>query len=266
MPDGPEGSATSGNAGSASNPTLAFNEIMKVFLSLLLVLAPLAAAQGKFYDNNLHGWLVYSGEHAVTDRWGIHLEGQWRRHEFARPQQLLLRPALNFQLNPNVMLTAGYGWVSTHRYGDFPAPAPFPESRIYEQAIVNHAEKGNSLQHRFRLEQRWIGVRAGQPAGSRLDLGTRYQNRFRYMFRMTRPLKDRLYFATYDEIFLNLPPFGGARAFDQNRAFVGVGWQLGAFNRLETGYMQQSVLQRNGRIMELNHTVHVSLYSTMPFR
>jgi hypothetical protein len=74
-----------------------------------------------------------------------------------------------------------------------------------------------------------------------------------------------MYFATYDEVFLNLPPFGGARAYDQNRIFVGAGWRLGQYHRLETGYMQQSVLQRNGRIMELNHTVHLSLYSSLPF-
>jgi hypothetical protein len=232
--------------------------------AIALLVVPLALGQ-KVYDNNLHGWFVYSGDHTISGKWGLHLEGQWRRHEVVRPQQLLLRPAVNYQLGKNVGLSAGYGWVSTHRYGEFPTAVPFPEHRIYEQAIVNHAAGGTSLQHRFRIEQRWLGVRSALPDGTRLDQGWRYQNRFRYMFRSVQPLKGPWYLAAYDEIFFNLPPFGVARAFDQNRAFGGAGYRIGSYTRIETGYMQQTLLQRNGRVMELNHTLHFSVYSTLPF-
>jgi hypothetical protein len=232
----------------------------------LLVSAPLLCAQGKFYDNNLHGWLVYNGDHPVSDRWGAHIEAQWRRHEFLRPQQLLLRWAANYRLNAAVQFSAGYAWVSTHRYGEFPIAVPFPEHRLYQQAVINHAARGNAYQHRFRIEQRWLGVRAATPSGERIDLGDRYQNRFRHFFRLGRAIQGPLSFVTHNEIFFNLPPFHGAPGFDQNRAFVGVGWQLGPFHRLETGYMQQTLLQRSGRVAELNHTMHLSLHSVLPFR
>lgn len=36
-------------------------------------------------------------------------------------QQLLLRPALNFQVHRKVMPTGGYGFIEIYRYGVFPA-------------------------------------------------------------------------------------------------------------------------------------------------
>src|SRR5690606_28439385 len=105
----------------------------------------------------------------VSERWGVHLEGQWRRHDGPlAPQQLLLRPGVNFQVNDAVMLTAGYAFVDTHRYGDFPAPARFPEHRVFQQAAVSHAVGRTRLAHRYRLEQRYIGQTSPGDSGPQL--------------------------------------------------------------------------------------------------
>lgn len=237
---------------------------MPRFALLLVCLAPVFA-QGKFYDNNFNQWMMYTGDHRVHGKWGVHLEAQLRRHEFTTPQQFFPRVGLNYQITPSTLLTAGYAWIGTYRYGEFPVAASFPENRLYQQALINSTAKGNAFQSRLRFEERWIGVRAPLPDGSRADLGNRYQNRFRYQFRFVRDLADPWYVASYNEIFLNVAPVHGARVFDQNRAFVGGGIRLNRYNRLEMGYMQQSVLQRNGRVFELNHTLHVSIYSTLPF-
>src|SRR3954453_10889501 len=109
-------------------------------------------------DSNFHGWLMYFGDHPVSDRWGVHLEAQFRRTNGGlAPQQLLLRPALNFSVNSHLMLTGGYGYVRTSRYGDFPAPAAFPENRFFEQGLIRHKLGKVGIQHRLRLEQRLIG-------------------------------------------------------------------------------------------------------------
>ena len=58
-------------------------------------------------DSNFHNWLMYFGDHPVSDHWGIHLEGQFRRTNGGlAPQQLLLRPGVNYQVTPHLMLTA----------------------------------------------------------------------------------------------------------------------------------------------------------------
>jgi hypothetical protein len=222
----------------------------------------LAAAQPKAQDQNAHGWFNYFGDHELKGRWGLHLEGQYRRHNVAtRWQQLLLRPALNYEVSKSLTLSAGYGFVDTHRYGSYPVAAKFNEHRVYQQASVRQTLGRVGLQHRYRLEQRWVGANDGN-GGSR-----RYQNRFRYMARATIRLRnsEKYYLSVYDEVFLGFAPNYGANSFDQNRAFAALGIRLNPTTSVELGYMQQTVAQRSGRVTEYNHTLAVALVSTRPF-
>jgi hypothetical protein len=251
-------------------------EMHKAILPLVLLLvAPLVRALAqpteRVHDTNFNGWYMYFGDHPLGDsRWGLHLEGQWRRHDvITRWQQLLLRPGVNYQVHPNVLLTAGYAFVNTHRYGDFPAAEKFPEHRMFQQAAVSHRIGKAGLQHRYRLEQRFLGeVPAGAPGNVER---WRHENRFRYMLRGAIPFRGQTieegdwYLALYNEFFINFGRNVAANMFDQNRAYGAAGWRLGKFSRLEMGYLNQIVQQRNGRIFEINHTLQVALFSALPF-
>lgn len=228
---------------------------MRIALALLAV----APAFGQI-DNNNHAWFMYFGDHAIRkdSPWSVHVEGQWRRADLGRTwQQLLLRPALNYQLNRKVMLTAGYGYIMTHRYGDFPAREKFNEHRIFEQVQITQPFAGLDWQNRIRFEQRHI-----------LGYAARYENRFRYMLRTNVPLPWRekaYYIGLYDEIFINFGEQVGANVFDQNRAYIALGRKLPHQTRLELGYMEQTVQQRSGRVTEHNHTLQVAIHSRLPF-
>jgi len=38
----------------------------------------------RVHANNFHGWWNYFGDHPIGgSKWGVHLEGQWRRHDVA---------------------------------------------------------------------------------------------------------------------------------------------------------------------------------------
>ncbi len=236
--------------------------------TVVLAFSSLAVADSadRIYDNNFNQWFVYSGDHKVSEKWGVHLEGQWRRWEFTSPQQLLLRPAINYHLTDNVTLTGGYAWVSTHRAGQYPTLVPNNENRLFQQVAIAHKAKRLSLVHRFRLEQRWLEKRTIGPNGERITLGSNYFNRARYMFRLTTPINENWYFAAYNQLFINMAPLKGTSSFGQNRAFAGVGFGIYKDSKLEFGYMQQTVLQSNRQVVELNHVgLHVSIYSTLPF-
>jgi hypothetical protein len=208
-------------------------------------------------DHNAHGWYMYFGDHALgKSRFGAHLEGQWRRADVVLGwQQLLLRPALNFQLNKQVMLTAGYAFVDTHRYGSFPVREKFPEHRLYQQAQVTQRWKGIDWQNRFRLEQRHLR-----------GFAQRYENRVRYMLRANVALGKSAYYAgAYNEIFYNWGRDVAFNVFDQNRAYVALGRNLKRQTRVEFGFLEQTVQQRNGRVFEHNHTLQVAVFSRMPW-
>lgn len=229
-------------------------------LCMAILLAGVASAQ-TIGDTNAHAWFMYFGDHAVSQRWGVHLEGQWRRADIGTEwQQLLLRPGVNYQLRPNLMLTAGYGYVRTHPYGDFPSAARFPEHRTYEQVLWTQRAGRIPIQHRLRLEQRWVGQTQGGPIAS-----WQYRNRFRYMLRGDIPLRGRTYLGLYDELFLAFGRNRGPQSVDQNRAYGALGYNLGKPGRIEVGYMHQYVPQRNGIVKEHNHTLQVAFYSKLPF-
>jgi Protein of unknown function (DUF2490) len=237
-------------------------------LPALVFLAAAAALQGQtnsLIDFNPQGWYIYNGDHAVAGRWGVHFDGQWRRSSvITRWQQLLLRPGVNYDLNPNLTLSAGYGYIRTYPYGDFPTLRTFPEHRIFQQAVWRRRTRPVTVQQRFRLEQRFLRY------PTTADGSFTYQNRFRYFakadFRLlSRPDGNvKWYFPIWDEVFLGIPPNIGARTFDQNRLFIGVGRSFGGPGNLEVGYMNQFLGQRNGRVYEFNNSLHVSFNSRMP--
>jgi hypothetical protein len=232
-----------------------------VFLIAIFPAHGLAQTASKLLDFNRHGWLSYSGDHPVSGRWGIHFDAQWRRAEmFTQWQQYQLRPGLNYQVRPNVLLTGGYAFTQTYPYGEFPVRAAFPEHRIYQQLLVTQRRTGITLQHRVRMEQRFIRY-------PNTDDGSwTYQNRFRYLLRGELPLAKKAdgtvswYLPAYDEILIGIPPNYGARPWDQNRLFVGLGYAFSKI-KVEAGYLNQFTGQRNGRMFEMNHTMFIAVSS-----
>jgi hypothetical protein len=235
---------------------------------LLIYLLALGIVHGAYaqsrQDTNVNAWFMYFGDHPLNDKWGIHLEGQVRRADSGLTwQQFIIRPAVNYQVNDRLMLTAGYAFVEAWPYGDFPAKAPFPEHGFYEQALIKQKLSSIPLQHRLRVDQRLVGL---VPAPHAAVHSWQLRQRFRYMLRADFPLplgdgKRRPFgLAIYDEVFVNFGADRGMRYPDQNRAYAALRYKLNQWNRLEVGYLNQYIAQRNGLITELNHTPQFAWY------
>jgi hypothetical protein len=216
-------------------------------------------------DVNDHSWFVYAGDHPVGNgNWGVYAEMQVRRSDFLSTwQQFQSRDALTYRFSPNIQVAAGYVFTRTARYGDFPSIKPFIEHRPYEQLILKHSAKKLDFEHRYRVEQRFIETPTADSSYYR------YQNRFRYQMKASYPIGPSgahgqpWYLFAGDELFINFGPNQGNSPFDQNRVFAGVGYKMTPANKLEVGYLNQFLVQRNGRIEESNHTFRVQWISTV---
>lgn len=221
-----------------------------------------ASAAPVAVDHNAHGWYNYFGDHPVADsKWGIHLEGQYRRHDVVTKwQQLLLRPAINYDVKPSLTLTAGYAYAHTYSYSDLSAPfRATNENRLWEQVQYRYKAGRASLSTRVRFEERFLGSSVpGQ--------GFRYENRLRTWEQVTVPISKKTYFTGYDEVWFYVKPYVSKSSFDQNRAYAALGYRLNPSLRLEVGYMNQALRQRSGLVLESNHTLMVSLYSNARFK
>jgi hypothetical protein len=240
--------------------------MLRLALCIMVAACSAVYAQGtsKILDFNPHGWYSYSGDHAVRGLWGVHFDAQWRRSNvITRWQQYQLRPGVNYQVWPRVLLTLGYAFTRSYPYGEFPVRAAVPEHRVYQQALIRMNTRVLGIQHRIRLEQRFIKYADPQPRS------WTYQNRFRYLIRAELPLtrktdgSTRWYLPAYNEIVIGLPPNYGARPFDQNRLFIGIGYAAAGAN-IDVGYLNQFLAQRNGRVFEFNNTLFVGISSRVP--
>ena len=234
-------------------------------LILLAAMAQVCRAQAplqRIRDANAHQWWIYIGDHPIRGPWGFYTEAQVRRADFGTQwQQLLLREAVTYRFSPSVQVASGYGSIRSARYGDFPSAQPAFEHRAWEQLTVRNDVKPLELEHRYRVEQRWL-----QNFNASGDYSWRYQNRFRYQFKANLPVGPRWYLTGGDELFIHFGGNHGASLFDQNRAFAGMGYKVSARNRLEVTYMNQFIVQRNGRVEESNHTLRLQWSSTTPFK
>jgi hypothetical protein len=230
-----------------------------------------APAPARDAVQNANAWLMYFGDHALgRSRWALHAEAQVRRAELGRTwQQLLVRPGLTYTVTPQARLTGGYAWIDTHEYGEQPAAARFPEHRLWQQLTVTHPTGRVAWSHRYRVEQRWVGIM--DPATD-ARTGWRYSNRVRYLGRASLPLRGSTiavgtpYLTAYDELFVSAGRQVRNNVFDQNRAYAAVGWRLAPTLRLEAGYLHQLILKPSGAQMEHNHTVQVGFFSGAAIR
>jgi hypothetical protein len=257
----------------------------KFTITLVLGLVGLAqqtasAQAPRITDPNTNLWVSHWGDHRFLGRWSFHTEAHWRRADLGvNWQQLLVRPAINFHLNDQVMFTQGYSYYFNYQYGDYPIRFQNWEHHLYQQVQLNQSLGRLKLQHRFRMEERFIArMMASQddPTTGVFDTYA-YQSRFRYRVWLTVPLgahdkvEPRVFTANfYDEVFLN---FGDSQRLDyiqQNRISALLGYQVNKPFSVLLGYLYQTI-QRPGAangvdLMELNSTIHLALVYNLDLR
>lgn len=162
--------------------------------------------------------------------------------------QSILRPGIGVEVAEDQVLWVGYAWIRN-------APvfgSEFDEHRIWQQWTSADTWGQCQVLHRSRFEQRWF-----ETSG---DMGLRW----RELYRAQRVLSSSPEWSLigWDEVFFHLNDTdGGIRSgFDQNRAFLGVGYRRSpdAPVRTEVGYLNQLVNTR-GRD-EMNHILSVNFF------
>jgi hypothetical protein len=177
-------------------------------------------------------WYVYMGNQALSKKWNWWNEVQFRNYDMGGDlQQLLLRTGLGYNLtenNNNVLL--GYAYIFSENYeagGQFKLSNH--ENRIYQQYLTKQQFGRLTLQHRYRIEERF--------------LENDFRWRFRYSLSMNMPItsqtmaKGVFYLVASNELFLH----GDSPAFDRNRVYGGIGYIISSHLRCEAGVIRQTL-------------------------
>ena len=161
--------------------------------------------------------------------------------------QLILRPALGYQLTPTLSLWQGYAWIANYE------PGYTQEHRIFQQLIYSNKFSSFKLLSRTRLEERWIQKAIGTAV------------RARTMLRGDFPLPayPAVALAAYDEIFVNLNTIrqGPEAGFDQNRFFLGVNYTISPIFNVDAGYQLQVInTALSGLANQANHILLLQFF------
>jgi hypothetical protein len=233
----------------------------------------------KSIHNQQHAWITYQGNHKLTSKWGLHTEYQWRRSDYFQDwQQSLARIGLDYHFQPNAFLSVGYGNITTFQYGSLPVNHSFNEHRIWEQFTQTSTVGRVAIQHRYRLEQRFL------ESYEKLGLefvrsSTLFRNRIRYRALAYIPINkptmtdNTLFININDEVFLGFGQGIGTNILDQNRFQTAIGWKFDSKCMIQIGYLNQYVVKNAKAIQkdivldqaENNHTVTIGITYNFDF-
>jgi hypothetical protein len=240
----------------------------RALLSALLLLAPALGAQttARVVRSQANAWLVGSADLWATPTWGVQTELMYERSELgAAPQQIEYRLGAQRMLRSGARLAFGGTYIHSSPYGPFAARVASHEFRTWLQATADQRVGALSLTHRYRFEYRWVQRPLFDAAGERRasdDVSAAM--RLRYQIRASLPLtsgasRRPLYATLAEEPFIALGPHTPINILEQNRAYLGAGVRWSPRLRTELGYLNQLIVRADGRQVEENHTLQVTL-------
>lgn len=195
-------------------------------------------------------WFLYFGNQKINNRWNWHNEVQYRNFNFAGDlEQLLLRTGIGYNLtenNNNLLL--GYAYIHSEPYvAGTDDKLETDEHRIFQQFISKQQFGRINIQHRYRVEERFL----------RDD----FKLRLRYFLSLNVPInkktmdKNAIYASAYNEIFINTEQ----NQFDRNRLYGGIGYCFNKNFKVEAGIMSQ-MLVNNSRAQ-----FQIMIFNSLPF-
>jgi hypothetical protein len=241
-----------------------------VLLALLSVFS--STAQKEFVDQS-NSWFSVTGNHRLTQKWGLHSDFQYRRSDFlSKRLQVLGRIGVEYYLPNSGEITLGYVWSRHYPFGLQPASSTIDENRFWQQFSIRSDYGRIRLQHRYRLEQRFLRKWQQDQSGDFYLGETSVRHRIRYRLQFMIPLNqrkisDKTWFLNIsDEVFLGFGKGVEKNVLDQNRIYLGFGYRFDSKLNLQAGYQNQYVVKKDGVQVERNHILQISAFMSLDFR
>jgi hypothetical protein len=235
-----------------------------------IVISPLFSQ--KNIANQRHVWGSYTGLHLLSPKVAWLTEYQARSaNGIQQWQQNLVRTGIEYAINSKISCMLGYAWVRTYPYGEQPVLHSFDEQRIFEQITLKSNLDRVDIQHRYRLEQRWLDQYYLDVSGQVYEGVVGFRNRIRYRVMLTLPLSkpslsdNTLFLNVNNEVFLGFGKGIAKNPLDQNRFITALGWRFNKQTNLQLGYLNQFIIKGNGLDMERNHTLWMGLTYNVDF-
>lgn len=218
---------------------------MKINRQLFLSIIPIVLA-GILYATSVSGqsvqrrdqlWFGFFSQPRFTERSGMWIDIHYRVNDPFHPATGIVRVAYTYFVTDHLRASAGYGHIRLFT-PDTSLP-DVPEHRPWQQVQwITHVER-LQLSQWLRTEERF----RRRVSGTSLLDDYNFNWRFRYNLGLSVPLRGKQLTAgtpfvlVNDEIHVNAGKQTVDHRFDQNRFFVGLGYQFGRHTNANIGYL-----------------------------
>lgn len=170
--------------------------------------------------------LVLPGD--SSHKWGGYSEFQVRTNSVL--SQFMydeIKAGISYDIDKDFTALIGTGRYTTFDYQNVGAGPVTTENRLWEQITTNQFLYRLKLEHRYRVEQRWVNGL--------------YRNRFRYRLNVFVPFNHNKiiaktwFFSAFDEVFLN----NQMPNFERNRVSAALGYQFDKSWIFQAGWINQ---------------------------
>ena len=235
-----------------------------------LIILNSTKAQAKHTESFNQVWLGYFNQTRFSNSWGLWADLHVRTKEdfFTNFFQNILRFGLTYYLNDATKLTAGYAYVSTYP-GDNHPHVTQPEHRPWQQIQWHNKYKKIRTMQWVRLEEKFRRRILNQ---SELASGYNFNYKVRYNFFLQAPLSKKgvqpktLSFVLNDEVHVNFGKQIVYNYFDQNRFFLGFGFQTNKTDQLQFGYMNLFQQLAAGNQYKSIHAARIFYFHNLDLR
>ncbi|MFD2873792.1 DUF2490 domain-containing protein [Mucilaginibacter ximonensis] len=199
-------------------------KVSVIGLVALLMLSTSLKAQNNKTGTFGIATLVLPGD--SLNRWGGYIELQGRGDKVLNQFFYYeTKGGISYDITKDFVALIGTGRYST---GDnLEHLTKGTEFRLWEQMTVNQFLYRIKMEHRYRVEQRWVNGY--------------YRNRFRYRLNVFVPLNhtkidpNTWFVSVFEEVFLN----NATPNFERNRAYAALGYQFDKSINVQVGWLNQ---------------------------
>lgn len=227
---------------------------------------PMLAQKDIEHDEQI--WLGYLNQTRFTNKSGFWLDVHFRFSDdfTGRLGQNIFRPGYIYFLTDQVRLSAGYAYATT--YSATEDTPDIPEHRPWQQIQWYDKRKHFTMMQYVRLEERFRRSVEGTELLDEYD----FNYRIRYLISFTIPLKGKSvepktpFIFVNDEVMINFGEEIVYNYFDQNRFFVGVGYQFTKHLNAQIGYLNVFQQRATGNQYNRVDAIRLFVFHNLDFR
>jgi hypothetical protein len=243
--------------------------LQKLFVICLCLLVPCVGfTQDKNVITSEQTWLAYFNQTRLTNKSGLWLDVHFRfTDDFAeRMSQDIFRLGYVYYLHDNVRLSAGYAFTTLFS-GEDEVPN-LNEHRPWQQIQWFDKKQHFNMMQYLRLEQRF----KQQIVDGQVSDDYQFNSRIRYNMSFTIPLKHggvqpkTPFIFVSDEVMINFGEEIINNYFDQNRFFVGFGYQFTNSLNAHLGYLNVFLERPSGTDFIKTHAIRLFVFHNLDFR